>query len=76
MPIPTPATMASTVARISCRPSLTLIAQACAEGDQLAVGEVGEAGGAEDQAQPDAGDGDDEAEPDAVDSQAGQFRRR
>nr|WP_255407903.1 hypothetical protein [Pseudonocardia sp. Ae717_Ps2] len=40
-----------------------------ADGDHLAVCEVREAGGAEDQRQADRGDADDQAEPDAVDEQ-------
>lgn len=40
-----------------------------AEGDELTVGEVGEPGGAEDQAEPDGGDGDDQTESQAVDGE-------
>src|SRR3954449_7679914 len=40
-----------------------------ADGDQLAVREVGQPGGTEDQRQTDGADGDEQAEPDAVDQQ-------
>src|SRR4051794_32105139 len=39
------------------------------DGDQFAVGEVGQPGGAEDQRETDGADGDEQAEPDAVDQQ-------